>query len=222
MSSTNRGVERDIDDAYHTPPALALLICKTLERDFSLEPARVLEPGSGRGSFLRAATLTWPNAEVMGVEISQVLAAQSRFPGVTVIEGDFVLHSPLLAPNLIVGNPPFKHAEAFIEKSLKIIQDQGVVAFILRLNFLGSQERYQKFHKRLPLAHVYVMPARPGFTADGRSDSTEYMVVVYLKGREDGNPTFSWLDNRAIRNRWGKGEAVVPPDRSSTSSGVSP
>jgi SAM-dependent methyltransferase len=216
MSSTNRGSARDLDDAYHTPPALALLICEHLRDALDVRPASILEPGCGRGSFLRAARLIWPDAEILGVELNPALVEASRALNAARIEQrDFALMGGSGMSerfDLVVGNPPFKHAEEFTRHGLTMLNECGVVAFILRLNFLGGQERYRDFHVKLPLRHVAIMPKRPGFTKDGKSDSIEYMVAVYDPAHT-GPATFGWLNNLSIAHRWRSNERVEPIER---------
>jgi hypothetical protein len=48
-----------------------------------------------------------------------------------------------------------------------------------------------------------VLPARPGFTKDGRTDATEYMLAVFDPTHDD-MPEATWLDNRDVQNRWPK------------------
>ncbi len=57
----------------------------------------------------------------------------------------------------IITNPPFKHAQEFIEKSLKCT-NFGVAMF-LKIQFLEGQRR-QQFFKDTPLKYVYVFSAR--------------------------------------------------------------
>ena len=48
---------------------------------------------------------------------------------------------------------------------------------LLRLNFLGSRKRAKWWRERRP--EVYVSPARPSFSPDGRTDSTEYAWFIW-------------------------------------------
>ena len=82
-----------------------------------IQPARVVEPGTGSARFLIAAGRRWPEAELVGVEIDPLaaivgraslaaagLAARSR-----IILGDYrVVTLPRCAgPTLFLGNPPY-------------------------------------------------------------------------------------------------------------------
>lgn len=85
--------------------------------------------------------------------------------------------------SLVISNPPYGDAEKFVEHALKIGTE---VCFLLRLNWLASKKR-AAFHRAHP-SDVFVLPKRPSFTDDGRTDATEYAWFVWGKGR--GNQWF--------------------------------
>lgn len=206
MSSTNRGAQRDLDDYYATPPQLARLICAQAEADYHPRPRRILEPGCGAGSFLTACRATWPRAKIEGAELNPDLAKK----GFRVPYSD-VLTARLPVFDLIVGNPPFVHAERFIHALLpRLDAKRGLLAFLLRLNFLGGKARFETLWRTHPPAHIYAMPARPGFTPDGKSDSIEYMVAVFQREPPVTKTTFSFLDGLAVENRWPRGAYEDP------------
>ncbi len=205
MSSTNRGAIRNLDDHYATPPELADLICRALEQTFLPEPVNLLEPGCGEGFFLDAFKKVWPNAVRLGVELNPELEQMAVSRGHAVQAAD-LLEWVKTAPDWsgIITNPPFKDAEAWIDALLpRLDQNHGVLALLLRLNFLGGAGRYERLWKNNPPTAIWVMPARPGFTPDGLTDSIEYMVCIWTRTKVDQSPTeFDWLDNRGISNKW--------------------
>ncbi len=87
----------------------------------------------------------------------------------------FEYTSPYDPKKIIVTNPPFKHAQKFLEKSLS---EAKVVIYFLRLNFLGSGARYEFFRSNPP-DHFIVSSDRPSFTRDGNTDSCDYAWFVY-------------------------------------------
>ena len=54
---------------------------------------------------------------------------------------------------------------------------------LLRLNFLGSQERSDYLREHMP--DIYVIPNRPSFTG-GKTDSIEYAWFVWSKYNDYG------------------------------------
>jgi hypothetical protein len=211
MSSTNRGAERQETDAYFTPPQLAQLIVEEIGPFISTkgEDFSALEPGCGNGSFLDALA-AYGVQDRLGVELVPAYAAECRAKGHEVLEADYLTWQPPEGrPSLIIGNPPFRLMEAFIDHSLEIVADGGVVAFLCRLNFLGGTNRFQRLWSQRPPSHVFVLPARPGFTADGGADSIEYTVVVWHKLEEEvqDGTRLHWIDNTKIQNKWTPGNA---------------
>lgn len=76
--------------------------------------------------------------------------------------------------DLVFTNPPYNQAKEFVEKSLASAR---TVIMLLRLSFLGSQDRYKLF-KDNPLHALYVLSKRPSF-AFGGTDNSEYAWFVW-------------------------------------------
>lgn len=89
---------------------------------------------------------------------------------------DYLSGKPLPEVDLIITNPPFSLGQEFIERSLS--HCRGVVCYLMRLNFLGSQKRKVWWQKRLP-THLYVLSNRPSFKQGGGTDATEYAWYVW-------------------------------------------
>lgn len=101
-------------------------------------------------------------------------------------------------PDLIITNPPFNLAMEFIKKSLQDVKDNGYVVMLLRLNFLGSKERFEFFqhnlpkyifvhHKRISFdykrgSNGYILFDKYGNPRRGSTDSIEYCHMVWQKG----------------------------------------
>ena len=191
-------------DVYPTPPALAQLVVDVVARDFFAddEPVCVMEPGCGDGSFLEAVRRAWPSAWVDGHEVRQGAARPAHGKGVRVCRQDMTRLRPVGGYHLVVGNPPFGVADDVLPQLMDVLDpDHGVCALLLRLGYLGGQERYRRFWSRWPPSLVYVLPKRPGFTPDGRTDSSEYMVCVW-SNRGEGPVGVRHLDNLDVECRW--------------------
>ncbi|ATG72887.1 DNA methyltransferase [Zobellella denitrificans] len=83
--------------------------------------------------------------------------------------------------DIIITNPPFSLAEPFIEKSLSELSDDGTMAYLQRVNFLGSKRRVP-FWKNVgfPDKSPIIVP-RPRFVG-GNSDSCEYAWFIWDRG----------------------------------------
>lgn len=170
MSATGRSNVRRAQDYYATPGWVTRAIRP------HLPPARyVLDPCCGDGAILREFG---PHTDLMpryGIDIE-------HRPGTNPIA--FTLADALdertawPSADLIITSPPYRLAEEFLARALRERQKTtGVVcAFLLRLNFLGSQRRAE-FHRRSP-ADVFVLPRRPSFTGGG-TDATEYAWFLW-------------------------------------------
>lgn len=211
MSSQGRGAIRAPADLYPTHPDLALLIAKRLEAKYGErwgDAPRIAEPGSGYGSFLLAARTTWPGSHIEAFEIQEQMVMTTR-PAFVTHHHDLLVHGAPEGFDLILGNPPFNVADELIPSLVSQLGDGGVLALVLRLNYLGGQERYRTIWRSIPPSHLMVMPARPGFDPIvGGTDSTEYAVFVW-DAKHVGETTMEFLDNTATQSKWAKGD--LPP-----------
>jgi hypothetical protein len=164
--------ERIGNDAYLTPPALALAICRRLHM-LGVRPTRVLEPGAGLRAFMDAAEATWPEAAVTGWDLAP------QRPGVFC--GDFLALPRTDAYSLVLGNPPYLLAEEFVHAGLRHAAPGGFVAFLLRLSFLGGQRRASTIYAARNLRYLAPIAPRPSFTPDGKTDAAEYALFVWRR-----------------------------------------
>lgn len=185
---------RDKDDHYPTPAELCRAAIRTLPRP--LAPRLVLDPGCGDGvwgwALLDQIDLhTQPAPQIVGVDTRDV---QVPLGYTMLYHTDFVNCSGGIHENydLILGNPPYRQAEAFIRKSLTLLTDGGTLLFLLRLAFLEGQERGDGLWRECPPMRVDVCARRPSFTGDRRTDATAYMVATWRKGWA-GATTLGWL-----------------------------
>lgn len=215
MSRALAAADRRALDAYSTPDALADAICARLARASRI-PATVVEPSAGRGPFVRAARRAWPKAHVIAVEVDpNMLGALGVSGAHTVVlrgwEAYATQVSGRLRPRLIVGNPPYRQAQAHIEAALRVMRPGDTLAFLLRINFLGSSERVP-FWKRCGLSEIWPIAPRPSFTGGG-SDGTEYAVFIWRHGQKGpariGEP-LTWKPQPSSLSDL-PGEMVSPP-----------
>jgi hypothetical protein len=80
--------------------------------------------------------------------------------------------------DLIIGNPPYFLAEEHVALAR---ETAPWVAFLLRLSFLGSQERGRTLWSLPGLRWLIPISRRPSFTGGG-SDASEYAVFVWERG----------------------------------------
>lgn len=205
---------RNTDDAYFTPDALALAIAGRVRETFGIV-SQIVEPSAGMGAFVRAARATWPVARITAHEPNlepRTFPANTADPlfaaGATKVttrrwedcgnswawpEESGAIDGRVL----IIGNPPYNllgdgrgdtptTAERHALLALDRMRDGDVLAFLLRLAFLGGGGRIERLHAKHPLAALWPVTPRPSFTEDGKSDSSEYGVFVWEKGYDRG------------------------------------
>lgn len=165
MSAANRGRERLQDDQYFTP---TWCVDRLFEK-IDLPGGLWVEPGAGRGQIIATVNTIRDDVRWTAVELqkAQRKELKKHLPSENIIIGDYLSvtrDSPgqgagqILSYNVAIGNPPYSLAQEFIEASLKISLN---VVFLLRINFLGSEDRAPWMKTHVP--DLYVLPNRPSF-----------------------------------------------------------
>jgi SAM-dependent methyltransferase len=168
---------RDPRDFYNTPAWAVRAILPFLPTG-----GVILDPGCGSGAIMKVLLETIYDSEdrVVGIELDETLAKSAY----EATEGD-VMNRDFLKEtfggdsfDLVIGNPPYSLAMEFVEHSLDLACGRGgTVAMLLRLPWAASQSRAE-FHRARP-ADIYVLPKRPSFTPDGKTDATDYAWFVW-------------------------------------------
>lgn len=184
---------RDALDRYYTPDPVASRCVAALRIP---TPARVLEPSIGAGAFARAVAAYWPGSPIDGIDADPLAAGLGALPVTRQRVGDFLEMDPIdlrvRQYALIVGNPPFRDAEEHVRRALSIVQRGGTVAFILRLAFLASAGRRPLWRQHAP-SEVWILPERPSFTDDGKTDGADYAFYVWGPDAGRSPPRIEWL-----------------------------
>ena len=161
MSSTARGASRENNDFYPTPGWCTDLLLSAIRPSFA---DKVLEPAAGDGAIIkRLIAYGIAPEKISAIEIDKERAEMVRAIVPNVRCADFTRMSEGLTYDLIVTNPPFALAADFARTALQRSGNTGTVALLLRLNWLGSQERAE-FHRAHP-SDILLLPKRPEFTA---------------------------------------------------------
>lgn len=164
--------QRRPHDYYATPRwAVRAMMPYLLDR---IAPGRgyILEPGCGHGAV--AVPLADAGFKVLGVDIRPEAVAEVNGLGRSTLRAELcnlLIQDPIGMPRPLaaVGNPPFKHAQAFVERCLSMIAQQGLVCFLLPVSFLATTGRIE-FWRRNP-ADLLVLDRRPDFTGGGGANA---------------------------------------------------
>lgn len=173
MSATNRGTERKQRDFYETPR----YTIDSLLNAFPLNKGLILEPCAGNGAIVNAIKDFGYTNTILANDINESVY-NIKSDGNTC--QDFLTIEKGLPYSTIITNPPYSMAEEFIEHSHYLTEGLDCdIIMLLRLNFLGSQKRYN-FWSRHPVNNLYVLSKRPSFTGEG-TDATEYAWFIWDK-----------------------------------------
>ena len=177
MSSTTKPrADRGLD-YYRTPSWCVEAIAPHLPR----VPA--LDPCCGDGAILDVLErLSWGSAHLNGFEVDNARAVACDSKSYLVHNVDALARRwDGVGRNLVIMNPPFAHAEAFVRKAIaETVHIRGTVAALLRLAFLEGKARAE-FHREHP-SDVFVLSKRPSFTG-GPTDSCAYAWLIWAPGR---------------------------------------
>lgn len=172
------------NDFYATPGHVTRAILPHLPTH-----GKILEPCAGSGAIVHEVLRHGVMAEdIVAVEIDPLFSRRAGCGVARVKTADFLtlerhdFAAGWFDLGLVIANPPFLHAMAFLKKSLELAKPtNATVAFLLRLAWLETAKRAQ-FHRDNP-CDVFVLSNRPSFSGDGATDSAAYGWFLYGPGR---------------------------------------
>lgn len=172
--------KRETNDFYATDPAAAVALLKIENLSY-----KVWEPACGAGHL---AKIFLENGHQ--VKATDLFDRNFGVPGIDFLktcdkwDGD------------IVTNPPFKHAQAFLEHAIDLVPEGNKVCLLLRFQFLEGKARKEMF-KKYPPKTVWVSSARINCGLNGVfSDKSNSMMglawFVWVKGYK-GPTIINWF-----------------------------
>lgn len=190
MSSTKRGGLRSEADFYITPPWCVHRLVENVD----LPGGIWLEPAAGDGTLIRSVMEKRSDIDWYATELREecqpllqpLVGSKLRIGDFLAMpDSDFLGSPEALLPEkaqVLITNPPYRLAQEFIERSLRLAHH---VAMLLRLNFLGSEQRHV-FMEMCP-PDVHILPNRPVFSYNkfGKlgTDSPEYAWMVWTSAQ---------------------------------------
>jgi hypothetical protein len=165
-------------DFYRTPVEATKALL-----DMESFPGIIWEPACGDGAISKA--LIEAGLDVVSSDLFHY--------GYGVHGVDFLQSSETV--DHIITNPPFKHAQDFVQVALN--STTGKVAMLLKLQFLEGRKR-KVFFESSPLKKVYVFSNRLKLTRNGNDEQYKnggMMVFAWFvwDHSHDGPPTIEWL-----------------------------
>lgn len=168
-------------DDFPTPPWATRALCEFLEQwcGESLEYLSVREPAANRGHMVK------PLLEFFGNVIATDIHDYGA--GYRVQDYLFGLDEHFSRTDWTVTNPPFKLAEQFIERALRL--SRVGVAMLVRTAFLEGVGRFERLFSQTPPAVVLQFTERlvihKGRLAPEGSTATAYAWVIWRHGFTD-------------------------------------
>lgn len=160
MSYRKTFVRKSKLDFFDTPA-----ICTELLMRQEKFYGNILEPACGRGAISKVLSKKYGVINVISSDIEKYGYG---------IQRDFF---DISKANNIITNPPYNIAEKFLEHALDIYSKK--VCFLLRLDFLHGQNRYELF-SRYPISRVYVFSKRIEFRPEKKRDFGGGMTTAWF------------------------------------------
>lgn len=183
-ASNHTTEEREIDDYYATEPKAAELLCDLVEFNHNIWECAcgsgcLSEVFKNRGYNVYSTDLIDRGYGTGGVDFLQCTEP---------FNGD------------IITNPPYKYAQAFIEKALELIPKGNKVVMFLKVQFLEGKARRELFEKSPPKV-IYVSSSRllcaknAEFQKmrDGGGSAVAYAWYIWEKGYK-GDTVVKWFN----------------------------
>ena len=159
LTDTLTKAEKKNQGIFFTPPETVQKCLQSLQKYMS-SVKNILEPSCGSGEFITALRDSYPAKNIVGVEFNEKIYDSIQELGsekVEIIRADYLKYKPTSKFDLIIGNPPYfvlKKNEVeqkyfdffegrpniyilFILQSLRHLNKNGVLCFILPSNFLN-------------------------------------------------------------------------------------
>lgn len=207
--------EIDTFEICPTPSELALAVCRYIANLGLRLPVapRVLEPSAGEGAFVAAVRAVWSHSPVVAVECRPECETTLRTVGADMVaiarfeewaetaQGAATIHSA----DLVIGNPPFSHAEDHVRRLLSLMKPGAYLVFLLKMSFYESFERLD-FWSKHPEDGVAPIVPRPGFKLNGKgkkgTDSQAYCIFLWSAGAPAGDHAVLTMPRRLPHVVW--------------------
>lgn len=187
MSSTNRGYDRHKSDYYVTPQdQIELFLNEFLKIENINNDVIILDPCAGGDEN---SEMSYPVVLEKLLKYSIIQTIDIREDSPAMLKTNYLTYDCRHYYDMIITNPPFNIALDVIKKALDDMDEGGFVIMLLRLNFLGSKQRFEFWQNNKP-KYIFVHHKRMSFVKGGGTDSVEYAHFVWQKGNRDDTKLF--------------------------------
>jgi len=204
--------ERAENDQYFTPSQPVWAFCLELEQHLfrPFLPKNVLDPCAGTGVWGQTWKSLYGAHRLYGMDIDDTLEKPEGYDGWQ--SGDFLTSTTgNFKADLIISNPPFNQAEAFVHRAHEVANEYATIAFLLPLAFMSTIGRfgrlYNTYDKRP--SNIIVSSRRIDFTGQG-NPHTEVAMFVWTNESWEARTQISWIDWKNAEKdeyfKWLKGD----------------
>lgn len=191
------------NDSYLTQYELAFATVGWLLKNVTLPKTPTLytlDPGAGNGVWAKALlenSANLSNIVITGIEIRKKNNPGGYYDYWHARQNYLTWKLPTHTYDLVIGNPPFLRAEAFIRKSFELVSFDGVICFLLPTDFTHTKGRSEGLFREHPPRHVVSLAQRPQFTDQngkslGKANTNNYVLGIWVNDSLNNTMWHSW------------------------------
>lgn len=175
--------DRQINDFYATPPEEVRSILSK-EKLYG----NILENSCGQGHIAREVKDEYPDNKLITTDLIDRGYGEG---GLDFLASDYPYTEDI---DTIIMNPPFKHIESFVNKSLSIAKKK--VILFARMQFLESQTRYESIFKHHKPNRIYIYVDRVACYVNGdfnKKHSSTMAFAWFVWDKKDTDVSINWI-----------------------------
>ena len=202
--------DKQKDGIYFTPPETVVKNLKYL-KTFMPKIKTVLEPSCGSGEYITHLDKTYKNRTITGLELNKIIYESIKIHkknNIKIFNDSFLKHTE--SYDLILGNPPYfvmkkcdvdpsyyKYFDGrpnifilFIIKSLKLLNKNGILSFVLPKKFLNCsyyEKTREYINKKFKIINIIEC-------VDRYIETQQETIIMIIQNKKDNNSKFI-LDN---------------------------
>jgi len=173
---------RQKEDFYATPPEEVQSIL-----DKEALYGTILDNSCGQGHIIDKVKEVYPSHTVIGTDLIDRGYGEG---GLDFLSDDY----PYSDVDTVIMNPPFKHIEDFVTKSLDIANKK--VVLFARMQFLESQTRYKSIFKENKPNRIYIYVDRVACGKNGDfswKSGSSMAFAWFIWDKEEVDTQINWI-----------------------------
>lgn len=170
-------------DVYVTPLDLAAACVEVIGDVAGAYYDHVLDTGAGPGVWGNAWRDYTNGGRLTGIDLRRLRKPECYDEWIP--KTDYLTWDAQgYGASIIMGNPPYSHAEKFIRKSLGLLAFRGVLGYLLPSAFQHGVGRGRGLFKEFPPLLIASLLQRPNFRGMGDSNVNDYILIVWRRDHD--------------------------------------